>query len=277
MREAHKIILPCPSCGQQLRVPADRGELTLTCPVCRHRWHWDAPKLKMQLTDIPLVSGIIEGFRIYGTVTMRILTERTQFISNLERLDGDNLRLSLQYLEAGIVAGLLYLVPFFVLHNQSASKFIFVLHQITSIVVYTFFIYGSLRLLKVYKATFSNTITIMSFLSGLLFPLSFVYMTPVLIVTGPEIIFSGMDISWVQKVDQESPMFSIVMIGAYIFAALWLYLVLPWLSQTFLITKKRALAALSIGAVPSLLIVICILTPLFRTIEKALGNWLIAL
>ena len=33
-------ILPCPDCRQRLRVPTDRGELILTCLVCRARWDW---------------------------------------------------------------------------------------------------------------------------------------------------------------------------------------------------------------------------------------------
>lgn len=233
----------------------------------------------MQLTDIPLIGGIIEGFRTYGTVTRRILSERTQFISKLKPLDREDLRLSLRYFEAGIVAGLLYLVPFFVLHNQSASKFIFVLRQIVSIIVYTLFLYGSLKLLKVYKATFSNTITIMGFLWGLMFVLNFVLLTPILIAIGPEMIFSGTDTSWIQKVNPVMlSIFSMLgTIGGFIFIALWLYLVLPWVSQAFSITKKRTFAALLIGGVPSGLIIGFVLGPLFSKIEKALGNWLIAL
>jgi hypothetical protein len=33
-------ILPCPNCRQRLRVPINRGDLTLTCPTCRWRWDW---------------------------------------------------------------------------------------------------------------------------------------------------------------------------------------------------------------------------------------------
>lgn len=40
---AETIVLPCPKCEQKLRVPIDRGVLTLTCPKCRHRWDWEPP------------------------------------------------------------------------------------------------------------------------------------------------------------------------------------------------------------------------------------------
>lgn len=43
MSEDTCAILPCPICGQQLRVPTDRGNLQLTCPKCRHRWDWVVP------------------------------------------------------------------------------------------------------------------------------------------------------------------------------------------------------------------------------------------
>jgi hypothetical protein len=33
-------ILPCPNCRRLLRVPTNRGELVLTCPICRNRWEW---------------------------------------------------------------------------------------------------------------------------------------------------------------------------------------------------------------------------------------------
>ena len=33
-------ILPCPNCRRRLRVPINRGDLTLTCPTCRWRWDW---------------------------------------------------------------------------------------------------------------------------------------------------------------------------------------------------------------------------------------------
>ena len=36
-------ILPCPNCRRPLRVPTDRGELVLTCPVCSKRWDWSPP------------------------------------------------------------------------------------------------------------------------------------------------------------------------------------------------------------------------------------------
>jgi len=37
------VILPCPNCQRLLRVPINRGELILTCPVCRTRWDWSPP------------------------------------------------------------------------------------------------------------------------------------------------------------------------------------------------------------------------------------------
>jgi hypothetical protein len=50
MSEAYLTILPCPSCGQQLRVPAHRGDLILICPVCRYQWSWEAPRRDLTST-----------------------------------------------------------------------------------------------------------------------------------------------------------------------------------------------------------------------------------
>jgi hypothetical protein len=44
-------ILPCPSCRRRLRVPVDRGELVLTCPVCRTRWGWSPPPVEVHFID----------------------------------------------------------------------------------------------------------------------------------------------------------------------------------------------------------------------------------
>ena len=41
--EANKII-SCYQCGQKLRVPFDRGELTVTCPNCRQKFSWSKEK-----------------------------------------------------------------------------------------------------------------------------------------------------------------------------------------------------------------------------------------
>lgn len=35
-----KVVIACPSCSQKLRLPTDRGTLTVTCPKCSHHWEW---------------------------------------------------------------------------------------------------------------------------------------------------------------------------------------------------------------------------------------------
>jgi hypothetical protein len=35
---SQRTVIPCPNCTQDLRVPADRGMLILTCPRCKHKW-----------------------------------------------------------------------------------------------------------------------------------------------------------------------------------------------------------------------------------------------
>ena len=39
------------SCRRLLRVPADRGELLLTCPVCRFHWDWSPRTIEMGFID----------------------------------------------------------------------------------------------------------------------------------------------------------------------------------------------------------------------------------
>jgi len=44
-------ILMCSNCRQRLRVPVDRGELILTCPICRFRWDWSPSHLEVRFID----------------------------------------------------------------------------------------------------------------------------------------------------------------------------------------------------------------------------------
>ena len=41
-----KTTIPCPSCGQKLRVPSDRGKLEVKCPACGHTWVCDETSAK---------------------------------------------------------------------------------------------------------------------------------------------------------------------------------------------------------------------------------------
>jgi len=45
MTESSTIIILCPSCSQQLRVPTDLGSLKLSCHACRTSWKWSPPAL----------------------------------------------------------------------------------------------------------------------------------------------------------------------------------------------------------------------------------------
>lgn len=75
-------VMPCPSCGQRLRIPIDRGRLIVTCPACRHRWDWGGPSAVMQtLNDAVslLQSGTATGIE-QGTAMLRTLYENREWI-----------------------------------------------------------------------------------------------------------------------------------------------------------------------------------------------------
>ncbi|MBW4421694.1 MAG: hypothetical protein KME13_21140 [Myxacorys californica WJT36-NPBG1] len=38
--QPEKILTTCPNCSQKLRAPSHLGQLTLTCPKCKHYWQW---------------------------------------------------------------------------------------------------------------------------------------------------------------------------------------------------------------------------------------------
>jgi DNA-binding response OmpR family regulator len=75
-------VLPCPNCRRPLRVPTGRGELILTCPVCRTRWDWSPPKeadpristfghIYQGLTE----RGLVDEVRYSETGSMAYLTK----------------------------------------------------------------------------------------------------------------------------------------------------------------------------------------------------------
>jgi uncharacterized protein YbaR (Trm112 family) len=43
-------IIACPACSQRLRVPMDKGDLSVRCPKCRHTWDWPTTEVDHRLS-----------------------------------------------------------------------------------------------------------------------------------------------------------------------------------------------------------------------------------
>jgi hypothetical protein len=109
--------------------------------------------------------------------------------------------------------------------------------------------------------------------------LNFIVMTPVLFFIGPDFLYSGADHSWAYKLDRNILLISslVAVTGGTVGVALFLYLVLPWLSNAFGISKKRAISGLILAGIHSGFIIAFILGPVARSFEQFLGNWLLYL
>jgi len=229
-------------------------------------------------TNMPILGDLLDSVRMYGRVTTNITKERGKFIVQRQPLDQDRLKEAMKYFELGLVVGFLYLVSFFVAHNESASKFLFILQQIIAIILYSASIVIALRVLKVRTASFRDILTIMGYLWGFMFPFNFLLLTPLLLEIGPSFIYAGFNTEWVQSVSHKTlAIFSLIStLGSLLFLTIWLMLILPWISDTYEITKKRSLAALILGGMPSGLIIGFVLGPITRWLEASLSDWLIA-
>ena len=51
MMTGRTTILTCSRCWQRLRTPVDRGDLILTCPICRNRWDWSPSEVEVRFID----------------------------------------------------------------------------------------------------------------------------------------------------------------------------------------------------------------------------------
>jgi hypothetical protein len=40
------VVLTCPRCNQKLRIPTDKGDLSVRCPKCRHAWEWSPTQVE---------------------------------------------------------------------------------------------------------------------------------------------------------------------------------------------------------------------------------------
>lgn len=81
--DSQKVVVPCPGCSQKLRVPTDRGELTLTCPVCKRSWSW-SPKDIPGNEDESLIR-LVEQVLAHQRQTLTL--DELSILAELERID----------------------------------------------------------------------------------------------------------------------------------------------------------------------------------------------
>lgn len=229
------------------------------------------------IKNLPIIGGVIELIAIYIQTTAKLVKNRKDFLIGITPFSSQQFKKSMKYFEFGIVVGFLFLVPFHVIHSESPSKFIFVVRQIIAIMLYSYAIHIAFKLLKV-NSSFRTIAILMGYVWGLMFPLIFIIFLPALIEIGPSFIFEGINSEWAYDANLETlRKFTIIgTLGGIVFIIVWLRYVLTWLSAAYNIKKGKVLAALILGGLPSGLIIGFILGPIFKVIEKSLGNWLLA-
>jgi hypothetical protein len=223
--------------------------------------------------DLPIIGGIIESFTTYFSTLFQLVAKKNRFIHST---DATNRKKSMQFFELGLVVGFLFLVPFFIKFGSSPSKFIFIVRQVIGILIYSYFLSLAFEWRKVKRNTFMPIITIMGYIWGLLFPLNFIILLPLLLNIGPDFLFHGADNSWVSKLDN-SELTSFVWTSSIlglIFIAIWLYYVIPWLKHRFNLTTKQTIITLLLGGLPAGIIQGYVVSPLFVKIEEVVSNWL---
>jgi len=209
--------------------------------------------------------------------TARLVTNRKEFLIEITPFSNEQFKKSMKYFEVGIVVGFLFLVPFHVIHAESPSKFIFVVRQVIGILIYVYAIHIAFKILRV-NTSFKSIAIMMGYIWGLMFPLNFVLSLPALIEIGPSFLFEGMNSNWAYSVDRETIRIILIVgiLGGIVFIIIWLRYVLTWISAAYNIKKGKVIVGLLLGGLPSGLIIGFILGPIFKTLERLLGNWLLA-
>jgi hypothetical protein len=70
MTEQNSKVLACRNCGQQFRIPTDRGKLLVTCPKCRHEWDWPASLLPRFMNRRTMITGGLLGLGLSATAAV---------------------------------------------------------------------------------------------------------------------------------------------------------------------------------------------------------------
>jgi hypothetical protein len=231
------------------------------------------------INDLPVFGEIIESTKLYFINSYQLIKSRSVFFREVVLpFDDKSFKKSMNYFSTGIALGFIFLVPFFILHKESASKFIFVIRQVIAIILYSYFIHLAFLLLRVKQSNFKTIATLMGYIWGLMFPLNFLLMLPLLIEIGPSYVFAGGNSEWTSEVSEDTLRLFVLMgtLGGIGFLIIWLIYVLPWISKAFGINKGKVIGGLLLGGIPSGLIIGLILGPLFNSIERILADWLMA-
>ena len=120
----------------------------------------------MKLIELPIIGTAIENTILYLRYSYFIIMQNKKFSDTITLLGDKAFSQSMKYFEWGIVVAVLYLVPFFVLHSQSMSKFVFMLQQVLSMILYTAFVYIAFRIINTKTVYFKKLMTIFGFLWG---------------------------------------------------------------------------------------------------------------
>jgi phage FluMu protein Com len=78
MSEMNHTVIPCPFCGQKLRIPTDRAGLKLTCPKCRYKWNWFARPVETAKSNQHAMSPALlfrESDEFYQQLSKMLRTE----------------------------------------------------------------------------------------------------------------------------------------------------------------------------------------------------------
>lgn len=231
----------------------------------------------MKATDWPILSGVVEGIKLYVRTTRQIATMRGAFFDRQLLNDRGAFGKSMRYFEVAVGAALVYLVPFFVLHGQSISNFVFVLQQIFTLVLAGWLFHRVARLLKWFDTTFEGTLTLLGYLFGFTLIIIYVISTPMLALFGPDIMFRA------KPIENSVQPIVLVMIGLLqllgVLFFLWVFmsLGLTWFSQSFLARRRQVLVVWLIAGLLATPVHLFFIAPVFALIETTLGAWLIPL
>ena len=273
------MILNCPSCSTSLRLPVEKKGKVI-CPVCQKSFLADTRnkhKAVSILFGLPILGSLIQALIEYYKLTQKITLEKKRFSNHIS--SSDRYAEAMRYFEVAIGIGFLYLVPFFIYYESSPSKFVFVVQQVFLIAFYSVFLSIALKFLGGENVTFRQTFTTMGYLTGFIFPLNYILLTPLLIEIGPNFLRGGVQNEWTRFVSNDDLFYYMIinMVASYSVISIWLYLFFQWASQLHNIKKRKLILVLLLAGIPTGPASYYLITPIFTRVEEIIGAWSIAL
>ena len=254
-----------PSSGSRgrRRTPADPE------PGRSRRAGW-APEEVRQIRRLSL-KRLLRQFPAFLATFKDIVRHPFAFPARLDANNGAAFPRALDYAACGVAATFVLLLPLFLLHATEIAKVAYFVRSGTQLAMYGILLHLGLKVVGARTTPWRGTLACYSFFGTTYMLLSTVVASPLLLQTGPQLLFSSAwDLPELRERLSGGLLVYSLALNAFSIAAL--IVMLSWFSKTHRVSKPRVLGALSLTAVVAAPIQLFVLTPFFNTFFGSIGH-----